>query len=69
MEEKAVEGANGVFDIDVVDGVVAAFVVGGVADDGVIYRGEVDADLMRPAGLDGDLEQCEFLKPLPDLPY
>ena len=53
---------------DVGDGFVAAFVVGFVADDGVIDRCEVDADLVRAAGLDLDVEQREFFEPLSHLP-
>ena len=37
VEEEAVEYADVVFYINVVDGVVAAFVVGSVADDRMVY--------------------------------
>lgn len=68
VEEKAVELIDGAFDLDVSDGVVAAFVVGGVADDGVIDRCEVDADLVCAAGPDVDIEKSEFLEPFSYLP-
>ena len=58
VEEDAVHAFDRAFRVGVVDGVVAAFVVGGVADDGVIDRGEVDADLVRPAGLEPDVDQA-----------
>lgn len=38
MEKETVEFLDGLLDLDVRDRVVAAFVVGGVADDGVIDR-------------------------------
>ena len=68
VEEEAVEFFDGAFDLGVGDGIVAAFVVGGVADDWVIDRREVDADLVRAAGLDIDIEEREFLEPLTHLP-
>ena len=68
VEEEAVHAVDGAFYLRVVDGVVAAFVVRGVADDGVIDRGEVDADLVRAAGFDVDVEEREFIEPLPNFP-
>ena len=68
VEEEAAELFDGAFDLGVGDSVVAAFIISGVADDGVIDRGEVDSDLVRPAGLDVDVEQCEFLEPLTHFP-
>ena len=68
MEEKAVQAFDGAFYVKIVDRVVAAFVVGGVADYGVIYRREVDADLVGAAGFDLDFEQRKFFKPLTDTP-
>ncbi len=68
VEEKAAHYADRVFNVDVCNGVVAAFVVGFVADDRVVDRREMDADLVRTAGLYLDVDEGEFFETLADLP-
>lgn len=69
VEEEAVELFDGASDVGVGDGVVAAFVVGGVANDRVIDRSEMNAYLMCPAGLDLYLKERAFFESLADLPH
>ena len=68
VQKEPVELLHGLADLRVCDSVVAAFVVGGVSDDRMIDRGEMDSDLMRAAGFDVDLEQRELLKTLSYFP-
>ncbi len=57
VEEKATHGDDGIADMDVGDGVVTALVIDLVADDRVIDITHMNADLVRTAGLDLDVEQ------------
>ena len=68
MQEKPAEVFDGFFDLDVRNGIVAAFIVSCVADDGMIDRCEMNSDLVRSAGFDLDVEQCEFFETLSNLP-
>ena len=68
MEKKSPHGVYGVAHCDVRDRVVAALVIYLVADDGMINGREMNADLMRAAGFDLDIEQCEFFVSLANFP-
>ena len=68
VEEKSPHGFDCVADVNVGDGVVAAFVVDLVTDDRIIDITHVDADLVRAAGFDLDIEQCKFAVSLPHFP-
>jgi len=69
VKEKAVEFLDRLFYFLICDGVVAAFVVGPVADDRVIDRSEMDADLMCSSGLYFNIDEGELFEPLSNLPH
>lgn len=68
MEKEASEVLDGLSDLVICDRIVAAFVVGRIADDGVVDRCEMHTDLMGAAGFDLNIKKGEFLVPLTDLP-
>ena len=68
VQKKPAKRIDGIADIGIGDGVVAALVVDLVADDRVIDIAHVDADLVRAAGFDLDVEQREFFKSLSHFP-
>src|SRR4051794_15638605 len=64
VEEKTAEIRYRIPDVDISDGIIAAFVVDRVADDGVINVCQMDADLMCAAGFDIQVKQAGSFEPL-----
>lgn len=68
VQEEPPEMLDGLSYLVVCDRIVAAFVIDAVADDRMIYRGKVYANLVRASGLDLNVEEREFLESLANLP-
>ena len=68
VQKKAVQILDRFSYFHVSDRVVAPFVINFVADDRMIQKGEMNADLMRSAGFDFDIEQREFFVSLANFP-
>ena len=68
MKEEAVECLDRSLCVGISDRVVAALIVRFIAHDRVIDRREMNSDLMRPTGLDVDIEKSKFLETLTHFP-
>ena len=66
--EKPTEALDRSFYIRIRDRVVTAFVVCRIADYRMIDRCEMNSDLMCATGLDIDIDEREFFKPLANFP-
>ena len=68
MQEEAAEVFDSLLNLHIRDRIVAAFVINRIADDWMIDRGEVYADLVGASCLDIDIEERKLFKSLADLP-
>ena len=68
MEEKPIEIFYRASDNRIRNRIVSTLVVQIVPNNGMIDRREVNAYLMRAAGLDLNIEECKFFETLPDTP-